>query len=163
MSPENDQCRWVGIRPVNPPEDIPVTLDAEVVHVIVDSGGGGDSTPGKVMNSYQTLAAVLINVWNTTLDVNPGAGYLNWLGFYYAAVTLNPWHIRFTIDGVVGDVIVMDTLNYGFCKDYTQVRGKHLFMPFGTVRFNSQLKVEAMSNSGGAACMMNIGYTIDNP
>lgn len=25
MSPENDQTRWIGIRPTDPSEDIPVT------------------------------------------------------------------------------------------------------------------------------------------
>jgi len=38
MSPENDQTRWIGVRPTNPKEDIPITLDGEVPHVIVDSG-----------------------------------------------------------------------------------------------------------------------------
>ena len=57
---EDNQTKWVGVRPVNPPETIPteeqtpltsiqvepkagaadlkITLDGEVVHVIVDSG-----------------------------------------------------------------------------------------------------------------------------
>jgi hypothetical protein len=57
---ENNQTKWVGVRPTNPAETIPVeeqspleiievepavgsdpfpvTLDGEVVHVIVDSG-----------------------------------------------------------------------------------------------------------------------------
>jgi len=36
VSEENDEVRTIGIRPVNPPEDIPVTLDGEVVHIIID-------------------------------------------------------------------------------------------------------------------------------
>ena len=57
---EDDQVKWVGIRPTNPPENIPVTesspltsiqvepkpgaadlkvtVNGEVIHVIVDSG-----------------------------------------------------------------------------------------------------------------------------
>jgi len=38
MAKEPDQTRWRGIRPTDPSEDIPITLDAEVVHVIVDAG-----------------------------------------------------------------------------------------------------------------------------
>jgi len=37
MSPENDETRIIGVRPVNPPEDIPVTFDGEVIHIIIDS------------------------------------------------------------------------------------------------------------------------------
>jgi len=36
--PEGDQTKWRGIRPTDPPEDIPVTLDGEVPHVVVDAG-----------------------------------------------------------------------------------------------------------------------------
>lgn len=58
--PEDNKTKWVGIRPVNPPENIPVTesapqasiqvepkpgtadfpitVNGEVIHVIVDSG-----------------------------------------------------------------------------------------------------------------------------
>jgi len=36
MPEEPDQTRWIGIRPTDPPEDIPVTLDGEVIHIIID-------------------------------------------------------------------------------------------------------------------------------
>jgi len=36
MAKEPDQIRWIGIRPTDPPEDIPVTLDGEVIHIIID-------------------------------------------------------------------------------------------------------------------------------
>ena len=35
---EDNQTKWVGVRPTSPAEDIPVTLNGEVIHVIVDSG-----------------------------------------------------------------------------------------------------------------------------
>jgi len=35
--PENDQVRTIGVRPTNPPEDIPITFDGEVIHIIIDS------------------------------------------------------------------------------------------------------------------------------
>ena len=163
MSPENDQTRWIGIRPTNPAEDIPITLDAEVVHVIIDSGGGGDATPGKIMNEYGSWAAIVKDIWNIALEVDPGAGYLLWLAFYYPSMALNPWNVRFTIDGVVGDIINFDLFNAGSVYDYTQNRGKHLKMEFGTARYNESLKIELMNTTGNQACKFNIGYTIDNP
>jgi len=36
MSPENDEVRTIGVRPTNPPEDIPITFDGEVIHIIID-------------------------------------------------------------------------------------------------------------------------------
>ena len=36
MADEGDQITWVGIRPVDPPEDIPITFDGEVIHIIID-------------------------------------------------------------------------------------------------------------------------------
>lgn len=34
---EDNQTEWVGIRPTDPPEDIPITFDGEVIHIIIDS------------------------------------------------------------------------------------------------------------------------------
>lgn len=34
--PENDETRTIGIQPTNPPEDIPITFDGEVIHIIID-------------------------------------------------------------------------------------------------------------------------------
>ena len=34
--PEDDQTKILGIRPTNPPEDIPITFDGEVIHIIID-------------------------------------------------------------------------------------------------------------------------------
>jgi len=36
MAKEPDQTTWVGIRPTDPPEDIPITFDGEVIHIIID-------------------------------------------------------------------------------------------------------------------------------
>ena len=75
MSPENDQCRWIGIRPVNPPEDIPITMAGEVVHVIVDSGGGGFQPGAPLMvDLYQ--AASVVNVWYDILNIAVGSGHV---------------------------------------------------------------------------------------
>ena len=38
MAEENDQTKWVGIRPAKDTDDVPVTFDGEVIHVIVDDG-----------------------------------------------------------------------------------------------------------------------------
>jgi len=34
--PEDDQTKWIGVLPVNPPEDIPITFNGEVIHIIID-------------------------------------------------------------------------------------------------------------------------------
>lgn len=97
MSPENDQCRWVGIRPTNPKEDIPITLDGEVAHVIVDSGGGG-FMPGAPIIVDLNQAVAAINVWYTLLNIAVGAGHVQKIhlagtGFIYNTQT------KITVDG----------------------------------------------------------------
>jgi len=75
MSPENDETRWIGIRPTNPKEDIPITLDGEVAHVIVDSGGGG-LKPGVPLIATFFNTNAMLNQWYTVINLAVGAGHV---------------------------------------------------------------------------------------
>ena len=81
MAKESDQTRWVGIRPTDPPEDIPITLDAEVPHIVVDAGGGGNPSVGslKLLWSYNNPS--IINNWYTVADI-AGAGTIQLIGLF---------------------------------------------------------------------------------
>jgi len=161
--PEGDQIKWRGIRPTDPPEDLPVTMGGEVVHVIVDSGGGGNPSPGKIMNFFDQVVACGQDVWNTVLEVDPGAGFLLWFGMNPGNGDLADWRLRFTIDGVLGDTINMDDMQWGFTPDPVAHDTTNIKLDFGTVRFNASFLVELMTVVDNKAYRVNIGYTIDNP
>jgi len=161
MSPENDQCRWVGIRPVNPPEDIPVTLDAEVVHVIVDSGGSGDLSPGAVKHHYEQKLGCVVDVWNTSLNLTDCAGYLRCVGLNPGTGSMLNWHLRITIDGTVGDDIDFNDLIWGFIPDAAGTDCDHILIPLGSVRFTTSLKIELMTDIDNKAYRFNAIYTLD--
>ena len=161
MSSENDQCRWVGIRPTNPPEDIPVTLGAEVPHVVVDSGGGGGLEPGVVKHYYEQRVGCGVGVWNTTLNIAAGSGYLRVIGLNPGTGSLLNWHMRITIDGNVGDDMDMADLIWGFLPDLAGTDGDHLKIPLGSVRFAESLKIELMTDVDNKAYRINVIYTLD--
>jgi len=157
MSPENDQCRWVGIRPTNPPEDIPVTLDGEVPHVIVDSGGGAGIEPTSIL-TYAFNQAVTVNgTWYVSVNVaDPG-----WL--FYAAIspsaTAMDGFIGITIDGGARMPLqVLPRANYvvqSFRCNLVDAFG----LEFYGLRFKTSIKVEYMVRAAIAlkgTCM--IGY-----
>jgi len=161
MAKEPDQTRWRGIRPTDPSEDIPVTLDAEVVHVIVDSGGGGDLTPGAVKHHYEAAVGRLIGVWNTTLNLTDCAGYLRCIGLNPGTGSILNWHLRITIDGTVGDDIDFNDLIWGFIPDSAGTDTDHLLIPLGSVRFADSLKIELMTDVDNKAYRFNAIYTLD--
>lgn len=119
MAGENDQCRWVGIRPTNPPEaipvtesspltslevepapgsaDFPVTLNGEVPHVIVDSGAGGGIEPTEMVMTPFYQAVTVTNTWYEVVNrSDPG-----WIFFaaVLPGVTTKNTYIGLTIDG----------------------------------------------------------------
>ena len=157
MSPENDQCRWIGIRPTNPPEDIPVTLDAEVVHVIVDSGGAKGIEPTSML-TYAFNQAVTVNgTWYVSVDVTaPG-----WL--FYAAispgVTAANAFIGLTIDGGARMPLqVLPRANY-VMQSFRCNLADAFGLEFYGLRFLTSIKVEYMlqaATSLKGTCM--IGY-----
>lgn len=161
MSPENDQTRWIGIRPTNPKEDIPITLDAEVVHVIVDSGGSGDLSPGAVKHHYEQKVGCAIGVWNTTLNIAAGSGYLRCVGLNPGTTSMLTWHLRITIDGTVGDDIDFNNLIWGFIPAAGGTDCDHILIPLGSVRFAESLKIELMTDVDNKAYRFNAIYTLD--
>ena len=97
MSPENDQCRWVGIRPTNPKEDIPITLDGEVAHVIIDSGGGGGIEPTELVMTPYYFTPTVSGVWYTTVN-RSDPGWLFFTALQPGAYTKDCF-VGVTIDG----------------------------------------------------------------
>ena len=161
MSPENDQTRWIGIRPVNPPEDIPVTLDGEVPHVIVDSGGGGDLSPGSLKYNYEARIGMVLGTWYTTLEVAAGSGYLRYISINSGTTDLDTLHLKVTIDGTAGDDIDLDTFRYGSLCDPVVTTGKNVIIPLASVRFSTSLKIEIKSDFANDAYRCNVLYTLD--
>jgi len=140
MSPENDQCRWVGIRPVNPPEDIPVTLDAEVVHVIVDSGGGG-LAPGAplLVDLYQ--AASIKDQWYTILNIVTGSGHIQKIHMG-ANTSVHSVQIGVTVDGgarVTYQPTVQTKLVW---QDLANASDMYKEVPIYLIRYETSVKVE---------------------
>lgn len=43
--PEDDQTRWIGVRPTNPPENIPVTESAPLTSILIEPVAGCDPFP----------------------------------------------------------------------------------------------------------------------
>jgi len=139
MSPENDQCRWIGIRPTNPPEDIPVTLNGEVPHVIVDSGGGGLAAGAPVIITYY-LAASTVNVWYTVADIL-GDGHIlavragsNILAYFL--------EFRLTIDGGAPVTYTTNVNTINMYMDLNQASSFHKELPLYLVKFDTGFKYE---------------------
>jgi len=157
MSPENDQCRWVGIRPVNPPEDIPVTLDAEVVHVIVDSGGAKGIEPTSML-TYAFSQGVTVNgTWYTSVNVaNPG--WLFFAAIYPGQTAINGF-IGITIDGGARQALqVIPRANY-VMQSFRCNLADAFGLEFYGLRFKTSIKVEYMLNAATSlkgTCM--VGY-----
>jgi len=161
MSPENDQTRWIGVRPTNPKEDIPITLDGEVAHVIVDSGGGGDVSPGQVKHHYELKLGCVVDTWYTSLNITDDSGYLQCMGLNSGTGPIENFHIRITIDGTVGDDIDFEDMVWGFQPGITNADTYNLKIPFGVCRFNSSLKIELMTDIDNRAYRFNAIYTLD--
>ena len=161
MSPENDQCRWVGIRPANPPEDIPVTLGAEVPHVIVDSGGGGDPSPGRIMHFFAVVLGCDIDVWNEVLAVADAGGTLISFAMNPGTGAMADWHLCFTIDGTLGSEIAMDDFKWGNIPAAAGTTTIHQQVMLAGVRFSDSFKIELMTKVDNKAYRANVLYTLD--
>jgi len=139
MSPENDQCRWVGVRPVNPKEDIPITLDGEVAHVIVDSGAGGLAAGAPIIVTFYD-AATVINTWYTVANIT-GDGYiLSMRGG--SNILANYVQFRLTIDGGVPVVYTTDVNTVFMYQDLNRASSYHKELPLYLVKFNTGFKYE---------------------
>ena len=146
MSPENDQCRWVGIRPTNPKEDIPITLDAEVVHVIVDSGGGGGLQPGAPLHTEWRGLNVPTDTWYTIEEV-AGAGHIQkiHLGigttFYYL-------QCRLTIDGGAPVTYITTANTMVMWQDIGSGVTLYKCLPVYLIRYTTSFKMEIQQTTG---------------
>ena len=159
MSPENDQCRWIGIRPTNPPEDIPVTLDGEVAHVIVDSGGGGLQPGAPLMVTFYLLGCVTAT-WYTVLNI-AGIGHVEKI--HLGIGTTFTWlQCRVTVDGGVPVIYTCDAQTVLMWKDLANGSAFYKELPVFLIRYTTSLKVEIMQNSGGnRACTALVTYLPD--
>ena len=142
MSPENDQTRWVGVRPTSPAEDIPVTLNGEVPHVIVDSGceGGLKAGQPKMAVSQAGLAA---NTYHTLLDYT-GAGAFSTIEFYDPTTLIDGCSLKITVDGTVALEFKFDDTGewYSCSLDYGGAVRKRARFDWGLVAFETSLKIE---------------------
>ena len=158
--PENDQTRWVGVRPVNPPEDIPVTLDGEVAHVIVDSGAVGDSSAGKLKVGHHYQDPTVAGTWYTILDIT-NKGYLLSLGIVDYDNAVHHCDLRVTVDGDTPDILSGVEYSGTFGADRGGVANTTATIPLG-LRFNTSLKVEMRSSDAGHDIRGACFYTIDH-
>jgi len=161
MAKEPNQAKWRGIRPTDPSEDIPVTMDGEVLHVIVDSGGGGDPSPGKIMHFYAEVVGCGINVWNEVLEVTDTGGTLISFAMNPGSGVMATWHLRFTIDGVLGSEIDMDEFKWGNIADSAGLTTVHQQVMLAGVRFSDSFKVELMTDVDNKAYRANVLWTED--
>jgi len=157
MSPENDQCRWVGIRPTNPPEDIPITLDGEVAHVIIDSGGNAGIVPTSIY-TYPFNQAVTVNgTWYVSVNVT-APGWLFYAAIYPGQTAINGY-IGLTIDGGARMPLqVLPRANY-VMQSFRCNLADAFGLEFYGMRFLTSIKVEYMLNAVTSligTCM--IGY-----
>ena len=67
MSPENDQTRWIGIRPTNPAENIPVTESAPLTQIKVESLAVG--TEFKTLTKKRTPAIADLQAIETPVQL----------------------------------------------------------------------------------------------
>lgn len=142
MSPENDQCRWIGIRPTNPPEDIPVTLDGEVAHVIVDSGGGAGIEPTTIATYPAYQAVTVANTWYTICNnANPG-----WI-FYVAlqaGTTVKNMYIGLTINGGARQSIQVNPRATYIVQNFRCNLADAFGVEFHGLRFKTSIHIEMM-------------------
>jgi len=142
MAKEPDQTRWRGIRPTDPSEDIPVTLGAEVVHVIVDAGGGGGLTPGQPKLSTDERTMIADTFVTLVNYVGAGAFTSFWVSMQAGGVAGTT--LKITIDGgaplevYLNDDQLDETLNIDFIGNHN----RNCHFDWGLIGFATSLKVE---------------------
>uniref|UniRef100_A0A6M3LVN5 Uncharacterized protein n=1 Tax=viral metagenome TaxID=1070528 RepID=A0A6M3LVN5_9ZZZZ len=168
MAKEPDQTRWVGIRPTNPAEnipvveqapltsiqvepkpgsaDFPVTLGAEVPHVIVDSGGGGGLQPGAPLHTEWRGLNVPTDTWYTIQEV-AGAGHIQkiHLGigttFYYL-------QCRLTINGGAPVTYITTANTEVMWQDISYQNAFYKCLPVYLIRYTTSFKMEIQQTTG---------------
>jgi len=148
MSPENDQCRWVGIRPTNPKEDIPITLDGEVAHVIVDSGGGG-LAPGAPIIAYWYVGLVGSGIWNTLLNIAVGSGHIQKIHLGIVG-NFQDVECKVTVDGGAAVTYTTTIQTRLLWNDITSGAINFKEVPIYLIAYTTSVKVEIRQVSGAA-------------
>jgi len=170
MAKEPDQTRWVGIRPTNPAEnipvveqapltsiqvepkpgsaDFPVTLGAEVPHVIVDSGGGGGLDAGQPKIITDSRLTV-VNTYYTLLDYT-GKGILSVINFHTSGLYSDKFTVKITVDGTVSieQDFATDNLYNSANVDYGGAVKHNVKLDWGAVGFDTSLKIEYKTSFG---------------
>ena len=140
MSPENDQTRWIGVRPTNPKEDIPITLDGEVAHVIVDSGGGAGIEPTELVYSPVYQATTVSGTWYTVLN-RSDPGWLFMTAMRMGAVT-KAGYIGITLNGGVRQSIQVYPTGTHIFPIYRSYGNDAYGFEWNGIRFKTSIKVE---------------------
>jgi len=167
MAKEPDQTRWVGIRPTDPAEnipvveqapltsiqvepkpgsaDFPVTLGAEVPHVIVDSGGGAGIEPTEI-NTYAFNQVLTVNgTWYVSVD-RADPGWLFYAAIYPGQTAINGF-IGVTIDGGARMPIkVLPRADY-VVQSFRCNLADAFGLEFYGLRFKVSIKIEYMLNA----------------
>jgi len=161
MAGENDQCRWVGIRPTNPPEDIPVTLGAEVPHVIVDSGGGGGLMPGAPLHTEWRGLNKPTDTWYTIEEIE-GAGHIQKI--HLGIGTSFYWlQCRLTIDGGAAVTYITTANTMVLWQDLANGSAFYKVLPVYLIRYEESFKMEIQQTSGVARTIYGLISWLPDP
>lgn len=203
MAGEGDQTKWVGIRPVNPAENIPVTesdpiteidinpaagmgtlpvaeqsplssiqvepkagaadlkvtVDGEVIHVIIDSGGGVGKPVGSLMARAIWNSNTTINVW-ITVKTLVGAGYVQSISIGSPANVCDSIHVKLSIDGDTPNDIDLATLARAYGHDHGGNMRYGVVLPLD-IRFKTGFTYTFMDDVGGGNFTGGVCWTVD--
>lgn len=146
MPKEPNQAKWRGIRPTDPPEDIPVTLDGEVAHVIVDSGGGGGLMPGAPLHTEWRGLNKPTNTWYTIEEV-AGAGHIQKIHLGIGTAFYN-LQCRLTIDGGAPVTYITTANTEVMWEDINYQNSFYKCLPVYLIRYETSFKMEIQQTSG---------------
>ncbi len=146
MAKEPDQTRWRGIRPTDPSEDIPITLDGEVAHVIVDSGGGGLQPGAPLLGTWRRLNCIP-NTFYTAVTIL-GAGHIQRIHpgigttFYYCQT-------KVTIDALAPVTYICDVNTQWLWQSLASATDMYKEIPISLIKYNTGFKIELQHTAIG--------------
>lgn len=203
MAGEGDQTKWVGIRPVNPAENIPVTesdpiteidinpaagmgtlpvaeqsplssiqvepkagaadlkvtVDGEVIHVIIDSGGAVEKTVGSLNGRAIWNSSTTAGTW-ITVKTFSGAGYINSISVGSPANVCDSIHFKLEIDGDTPVDLDLAILARAYGKDSGGNQRYGVTLPMD-LRFETGFEFTFMDDVGGGNFTGGITYCVD--